>query len=55
MAFYKRVQHDEYENTYTLIRDGHKILHPVTKIPPLNQPEEKLAPSKLEEPSNTLY
>ncbi|KAJ9704890.1 hypothetical protein PVL29_003102 [Vitis rotundifolia] len=53
--FDERVQHDGYENTYTLVRNGcKKILCPMKKIPPHKQPEEKLAPFKLEEPSNIL-
>ena len=35
----------------TLIRGGHKkILHPMKEIPLVEQLEEKLAPTKLEEP-----
>ena len=30
-----------------------KILHPMKEIPRLKQPEEKIVPLKLEEPSNT--
>ena len=48
--FYERVQNDGYENSYTLERNGHKkILCQMKEIPPLKQPEEKLASSKLEE------
>ena len=48
--FYRRVQHDVYENTYTLIRGGNKkILHPMKEIPLVEQLEEKLVPAKLEE------
>ena len=53
--FDERVQHDGYENTYTLVHNGcKKILCSMKEIPPHKQPEEKLAPLKLEEPSNTL-
>ncbi|KAJ9698825.1 hypothetical protein PVL29_007754 [Vitis rotundifolia] len=53
--FYERVQHDGYENTYTLVCNGRKkILRPMKEIPPHKQPEEKIAPLKLEEPSNIL-
>ena len=53
--FYERVQHDGYENTYTLVHNGRKkILRLMKEIPPHKQPEEKLASLKLEEPSNTL-
>ena len=53
--FDERVQHDGYENTYTLVRNGRKkILRPMKEIPPHKQPEEKVAPLKLEEPSNIL-
>ncbi|KAJ9672788.1 hypothetical protein PVL29_026138 [Vitis rotundifolia] len=42
------------KNTYTIVCNGcKKILHPMKEIPPLNQPKKKLAPLKLEEPSNT--
>ncbi|KAJ9678115.1 hypothetical protein PVL29_022876 [Vitis rotundifolia] len=52
--FGERVQYDRYENTYTLVCNGRKkILRPMKEIPPPKQPEEKLAPLKLEEPSNT--
>ena len=48
--FDRSVQHDGYENTYTLIRDGRKkILHPIMKILLVEQPEEKLVLAKLEE------
>ena len=48
--FYRRVQHDGYENTYTLIHDGRKkFLRPIKEIPLVEQPEEKLVPTKLEE------
>ena len=53
--FDERVQHDGYENTYTLVHNGRKkILRPMKETPPHKQPEEKLAPLKLEEPSNIL-
>ena len=51
--FYERVQHDGYENTYTLVCNGRKkILRPMKEISPHKQPGEKIAPLKLEEPSN---
>ena len=53
--FYERVQHDGYENTYTLVCNGRKkILRPMKEISPYKQPGEKIAPLKLEEPSNML-
>ena len=53
--FYERIQHDGYENTYTLVRNGRKkILRPMKEIPPHKQPGEKIAPLKLEGPSNIL-
>ena len=37
------------------MRNGRKkILRPMKEIPPHKQPEEKVAPLKLEEPSNIL-
>ena len=49
--FDRRVQHDGYENTCTLILDGSKkILHPIKEIPLVEQLEEKLVHAKLEEP-----
>ena len=53
--FYERVQHNGYENTYTLVRNGReKILRPMKEIPPHKQPGGKITPLKLEEPSNIL-
>ena len=53
--FDERVQHDGYENTYTLVHNGRKkILRPTKEIPSHKQLREKLAPLKLEEPSNIL-
>ena len=50
-CFNERVQHDGYENTYTLVRNRHKkILRPMKEIPPLKQPKEKLAPLKSNTP-----
>ena len=50
----ERVQHNKYENNYTLMRNGHKkILYPIKKTPPFNQPKEKLASLKPKEPSNS--
>ncbi|KAJ9705648.1 hypothetical protein PVL29_003626 [Vitis rotundifolia] len=55
LVMFNFIQHDGYENTYTLVHNGcKKILHPMKEIPPHKQPKEKLAPLKLEEPSNTL-
>ena len=53
--FDEKVQHDGYENTYTLVHNGRKkILRPTKEIPSHKQLREKLAPLKLEEPSNIL-
>ena len=53
--FDERVQHDGYENTYTLTHNGHKkILCPMKEMPPLQQPKEKLASLEPEDPPNTL-
>ena len=53
--FDERVQHDGYENTYTLVHNGRKkILRPTKEIPSHKQLREKIAPLKLEEPSNIL-
>ena len=53
--FDERVQHNGYENTYTLVRNGReKILRPMKEIPPHKQPGGKITPLKLEEPSNIL-
>ena len=53
--FDRRVQHDGYENTYTLIRDGRKKnLRPMKEIPVVEQLEEKLVPAKLEEPKEVV-
>ena len=50
-----RVQHDGYENTYTLIHNGRKkILRPIKEIPLVEQPEKKLVPAKLEEPKEVV-
>ena len=39
--FYRKVQHDGYENTYTLIHNEHKkILCPMKKVPPVKKPNE---------------
>ena len=52
--FYERIQLDEYEKNYTLMHDEHKkIPRPMKEIPSLKQLEEKLAPLKLEESSDT--
>ena len=52
--FYERVQHDGYENTYTLVHNGcKKILRPMKEIPPHQQSEEKLASLKPRALSNT--
>ena len=52
--FDEMVQHNGYENTYTLVHNGRKkILRPMKEIPPLKQSKEILAPLKLEKPSNT--
>ena len=53
MAFDKRVQHDEYENTYTFIGNGPKKILLMKEISSLKQPKEKLESFKLEELSNT--
>ena len=51
--FDERVQHNGYENTYTLVHNGpKKILRPMKEIPPIKQPKEKLASLKSEESSN---
>lgn len=44
----------DMRNTYIVICDERKkIPHSIKDIPPLRQPEQKLALLKLEEPSNT--
>ena len=41
LLFNTRVQHDGYENTYTLIHNEHKkILCPMKKVPPVKKPNE---------------
>ena len=53
--FDEMVQHNGYDNTYTLVHNGRKkILRPMKEIPPLKQSKEILAPLKLEKPSNIL-